>query len=110
MEKDAKLAAQSWLEGTRLRFLIFRAGDGLHLVLATGYHEAPVHSAVAKAVTGQEPSWQFVGAGYIGRVSTVFNSDSCEEEYGYDRPADEQEQEALIASIETALKEGGIRE
>ena len=109
MGANAIQAAKAWLD-TELRFLVFRAEEGLQLVLAPSSCAAPVHSAVANSVLKLEPQWSFVAAGYVANYrGAYYKSDTCKQQFGYDRPDDPAEQQALIAEINAALEEKGIR-
>ena len=87
-----------------LKFLVFGEGAIHHLVLAAAVLDSLKHADVIQQVRSLEATWKLLGAGYVkSRSGARYDSDSCREEWGFDRPTNEDEQRTLLKEICTTL-------
>jgi hypothetical protein len=61
------------------------------------------HSHYADAFLDARPQFRLVGAGFVRKEIPEWGSESCKEEYGYDRPKDPPAADQLLADIRELL-------
>ncbi len=93
-------------QGTRIKFVMIaptRDPDPTDVVVLL-FPGSEWHAATVKTLLNNHPGFVPVGGGKIEGVDIWWESNSFEDEFGYDRPAEIGTQELLLQGLTTALQ------
>ncbi|PIQ77180.1 hypothetical protein COV82_05835 [Candidatus Peregrinibacteria bacterium CG11_big_fil_rev_8_21_14_0_20_46_8] len=88
--------------GHRIKFAIFKDGENMRAIL---FPSDTIHADAVKEELLQLPHLEFIGAGALAKhAEPMWGSQSCEDEFGYDRPGNEE-----IPGSETVPKSDAVK-
>ncbi len=80
-----------------VKFAMFKTQDGSIATHLFGIHQQHSHY-VAKQL-GSNASLELIGAGFVRKNIPEWGSESCRDDFDYDRPVDEPEAEQLVDAL-----------
>ena len=84
------------------KFILWQERDR---ILGRLFSAIRTHAQETRKIVPAGTDRSFLGAGYVKRESGAeYDSNSCKDKYGYDRPLDEEEGKRLLRELEDAVR------